>query len=84
MSAIPYIVRGVRFGSHFGKPIDFEDHLRAGSVDSYCNFTMAQTAENLAEIYGITRKQADEFAFRSQMKWKAGWFFLCHFTLLPI
>ncbi|CAH0589899.1 unnamed protein product [Chrysodeixis includens] len=73
MSAIPYIVRGVRFGSTFGKAISFEDHLRAGSVDSYCNFTMAQTAENLAEMYGITREQADEFAFKSQMKWKAGY-----------
>ena len=33
---------------------------------------MALTAEKLAEQYGITREQCDEFAFSSQRKWTNG------------
>jgi len=33
--------------------------------DSYCGLFMAQTSDNLARQYGITREQQDEFALRS-------------------
>ena len=33
--------------------------------DTYCGFFMAQTSDNLARKYGITREQQDEFALRS-------------------
>ncbi|XP_022813914.1 3-ketoacyl-CoA thiolase, mitochondrial-like isoform X1 [Spodoptera litura] len=72
MSAIPFLVRGFRFGTQLGKPMDFEDYLKAGSVDSYCNLSMAQTSENLADMYKLKRDQVDEYAMKSQMKWKAG------------
>lgn len=72
MSAIPFLVRDLRFGSKLGQARDFEDFLKAGSVDSYCNFSMAQTAENLAEMYDLKRELLDQFALKSQMKWKAG------------
>lgn len=72
MSAIPFLVRGFRFGTQLGKPMDFEDYLKAGSVDSYCNFSMAQTSENLAEMYKLKTEQVDEYALKSQMKYKAG------------
>ncbi|CAH2089123.1 unnamed protein product [Euphydryas editha] len=71
MSAVPFVVRNVRFGVPLGVKIDFEDSLAAGSLDSYCNFTMPQTAENLADKYSIKRGEVDEFAFQSQKKWKA-------------
>lgn len=73
MSLIPFLVRDVRFNElPLGSARNFEDYLKAGTVDSYCNYTMAETAENLAEIYKLKREQLDEFALRSQMKWKAG------------
>ena len=37
-------------------------------LDSYCNLYMAQTADNLARKYDITREEQDEFALRSQMR----------------
>ena len=41
-------------------------------MDSQVNTTMGQTAENLAEMYSVTRKDADDFALLSQQRWKAG------------
>jgi acetyl-CoA acetyltransferase family protein len=37
-----------------------------GLLDSYCGCTMADTAENLAVEYKITRRACDEYALRSQ------------------
>ncbi|GBP63376.1 3-ketoacyl-CoA thiolase, mitochondrial [Eumeta japonica] len=71
MSAVPYLVRNVRFGTALGSSIEFEDALTKGSLDTYCNFTMPQTAENLAEKYKLTREEVDTFAYESQQKWKA-------------
>jgi len=33
-------------------------------------YSMGETAENVAEKYGITRDAQDEFAYQSQLKWK--------------
>jgi acetyl-CoA acetyltransferase family protein len=38
----------------------------AGLTDTYCGLSMALTAEKLAEQHGITRKDADAYALRSQ------------------
>ncbi|MFN8393951.1 MAG: acetyl-CoA C-acyltransferase [Bacteroidia bacterium] len=37
----------------------------------YHPYAMGETAENLAERYQISREEQDEFAFLTQMKWKA-------------
>lgn len=71
MSASPFIVRNVRFGSPLGVPNSFEDSLWAGLTDSYCKFPMAITAENLATKHKIPRDKVDEFALRSQKNWAA-------------
>lgn len=71
MSQAPYAVRNVRFGTMLGAPIAFEDTLWTGLTDSYCKLPMALTAENLAEQYKIPRQEVDNFALRSQKKWKA-------------
>ncbi|XP_053614479.1 3-ketoacyl-CoA thiolase, mitochondrial-like isoform X2 [Plodia interpunctella] len=71
MSAVPYVVRNVRFGTPLGAQIPFEDSLTASSLDTFCKFTMPQTAENLAEKYGLKRGEVDEFAIQSQTRWKA-------------
>lgn len=72
MSSSPFLVRNVRFGIPLGTNLKFEDYLTATSLDTYCNYTMPQTAENLAEKYSIKRDEVDKFAFQSQKKWKAG------------
>lgn len=72
MSAVPFLVRNARFGISLGANIPFEDSLTAASLDTFCNFTMPQTAENLAEKYDLKRGEVDQFALQSQQNWKAG------------
>lgn len=72
MSAVPFVVRNTRFGVPLGVNIPFEDSLSAGSLDTYCNYTMPQTAENLAEKYELKRGEVDQFSLRSQQRWKTG------------
>ena len=65
MTQAPFVIRGLRHGLKLGGGA-LEDSLAAGLTDSYCGLPMALTAEKLAEQYGITRKEADAYALRSQ------------------
>jgi acetyl-CoA acetyltransferase family protein len=65
MTQAPFVVRGARTGLKLGGGT-LEDSLMAGLTDSYCGLPMAMTAEKLAEQHGITRKDADAYALRSQ------------------
>ncbi len=67
MSQAPYVLRGARGGYRLGHG-QLEDLLMASLKDSYCGYFMAQTAENLARKYGITRMEQDEFALLSQQR----------------
>ena len=69
MSQAPHVVRGARWGLALGQG-KLEDSLWSALTDTYCDLSMAQTAENLALRHGIAREQADEFAYQSQMKTK--------------
>ncbi len=71
MSQAPHVLRGAREGFAFGKAPALEDSLWSALTDSYCNTPMAVTAENLAEKYGITREQCDQYALQSQQRWAA-------------
>ncbi|WP_419860805.1 acetyl-CoA C-acetyltransferase [Candidatus Palauibacter sp.] len=73
MSQAPHIVRGARWGLRLGPAPKFEDSLWEALTDPYCGFSMAQTAENLAEDYGISRSEADEVAVRSQQLAAEAW-----------
>jgi acetyl-CoA acetyltransferase family protein len=42
--------------------------FKDGLNDTFINTDMMGTAENLSRLYGITRKDADEFAYASQMR----------------
>lgn len=70
MSQAPHVLRSLRTGLPYGKMPPLEDSLALGLVDSYCNTPMGVTAENLAESHKVTRKEADEFALRSQQRWQ--------------
>ena len=65
MSQAPYVVYGARWGLRLGST-EFQDYLFQALNDPYCGCDMANTAENLAEEYGISRQEVDEFALRSQ------------------
>jgi len=65
MTQAPFVIRGLRNGLKLGGGA-LEDTLMVGLTDTYCGLPMALTAEKLAEQYGITRKEADAYALRSQ------------------
>lgn len=70
MSQAPHVIRGARSGLPLGEG-RLEDSLWSALTDTYCHFNMAETAENLASRYGVTRQEADEFAYQSQMRTKS-------------
>jgi acetyl-CoA acetyltransferase family protein len=67
MSQAPYVLRGAREGFRMGDHT-LEDWLISNLFDSYCNMNMGQTADKLARMYGVTREDADQFAYESNMK----------------
>jgi acetyl-CoA acyltransferase 2 len=73
MSQAPHVVRGARWGLRLGPPAPLEDLLWESLTDPQCGFSMAQTAENLAEQYALTRREVDEYALRSQQLAKRAW-----------
>ncbi|KAG1684832.1 3-ketoacyl-CoA thiolase, mitochondrial [Nymphon striatum] len=70
MSCAPYFVNNIRFGTKLGEDPKFIDALWHGLTDSHIKTPMAVTAENLAEKYGISRQECDEYALQSQLRWK--------------
>jgi len=72
MTQAPHVIRGARTGFRLGEGA-LEDSLMAGLTDSYCGLPMALTAEKLAEQYGITRRNADAYALRSQQAAEAAY-----------
>jgi len=68
MSQAPHVIRGARWGDQRLGPAGkfYEDLLWESLNDTFAGCSMAMTAENLADKYGITREQVDEYAVRSQ------------------
>ncbi|ULT58858.1 acetyl-CoA C-acetyltransferase [Neobacillus drentensis] len=64
MSNVPHVIPGMRWGSPLGGPV-IEDWVWDGLYDTVGGCTMADTAENLAEKYEITRKEVDQHALSS-------------------
>ena len=72
MSQVPHIIRGARSGLKLGQG-KLEDWLWEGLTDPYAGCSMAITAENCAEQYGITRHDSDVYALRSQQLAHQAW-----------
>lgn len=68
MSQAPHVIRGARWGDQRLGPSGkfYEDLLWEALTDTFAGCSMAMTAENLSDHYGITREQVDEYALRSQ------------------
>jgi acetyl-CoA C-acetyltransferase len=67
-----YVAAGVEFVSSYNgaqeatRPEDQHEHLKGGNGRPDAFIAMGITAENVAERYGVTREQQDEYAQRSQ------------------
>jgi acetyl-CoA acetyltransferase family protein len=72
MSQSPHVIWGARRGFKLGQG-KLEDLLMVSLFDSYCGYYMAQTSNNLAKDYGITRQEQDEFAVLSQRRAGEAW-----------
>lgn len=73
MSQAPHVVRGARWGLRLGPTAQFEDSLWESLSDPQCGFSMAETAENLADKYELDRTAVDEVALRSQQRAAKAW-----------
>jgi acetyl-CoA acetyltransferase family protein len=67
MSQAPHVIRGARKGLRLGQA-PMEDSLMVALLDTYCGLYMAQTSDNLARKYEISREEQDAFALRSQQR----------------
>ncbi len=73
MSQAPHVIRGARWGLRLGPAGPVEDTLWEALTDPQCGFSMAHTAENLAEDYDLGREEVDAVAVRSQNRARQAW-----------
>lgn len=71
MSLAPFLLPKVRWGIRMGESTVVDHMVYDGLTDVFNQYHMGMTAENLAEKYGITRKEQDIFAMESQQKTEA-------------
>jgi len=68
MSRAPYLVPSNRFGARMGDVQMIDSMIHDGLLDAFEHVHMGITAENVAEEYGISREEQDDFAAQSQQK----------------
>ena len=71
MSAAPYALPAERWGARMGDKKVVDTMIKDGLWDAFNNYHMGTTAENICDIWGITRQELDEFAAASQNKAEA-------------
>ena len=71
MSASPHLLQGSRDGFRMGDAKLIDSMINDGLWDSFNNYHMGTTAENVAKKFEISRRQQDEFAAASQQKAEA-------------
>jgi len=71
MTNAPYLLPKARWGHRMGDGSVVDYMVHDGLWDIYNNYHMGITAENVADQYGITREEQDEFAAKSQMRAEA-------------
>lgn len=68
MTRAPYLMPAARFGARMGTAELIDSMLTDGLIDAFNDIHMGITAENLAEQFGISREEQDEFAAASHQK----------------
>ena len=71
MSAAPFASLDARWGARMGDKKLVDTMIKDGLWDAYNNYHMGTTAENINDIWGITREGQDAFAAASQQKTEA-------------
>ncbi|MCR4711617.1 MAG: acetyl-CoA C-acyltransferase, partial [Clostridia bacterium] len=71
MSAAPYAVPSGRWGARMFDAKMVDVMVNDGLWDAFNNYHMGITAENVAEQWGLTREELDEFSLASQQKAEA-------------
>jgi acetyl-CoA C-acetyltransferase len=66
MSMAPYVLADERWGARMGDKRVIDTMLSDGLTDAFSGNHMGITAENVADRFGVTREQMDEFSLRSQ------------------
>lgn len=66
MSATPYGVAAARWGARMNNSPIVDLMVHDGLWEIFNNYHMGNTAENVADQYGLTREQQDELGLRSQ------------------
>jgi len=70
MDRAPFLLDKARYGYRMGMPkVDMYDHMVFdGLWDVFNDYHMGVTAENVAEQYGLSRDECDEYAARSHQR----------------
>jgi acetyl-CoA C-acetyltransferase len=68
MTNAPYLMPDARAGSRLGHAKLLDAMIHDGLWDGYNDFHMGITCELVAEKYGVSRRDMDEFAFHSHRK----------------
>ena len=71
MSAAPYASMDARWGARMVDKKLVDTMIKDGLWDAYNNYHMGTTAENINDIWGISRAEQDAFAAASQQKTEA-------------
>lgn len=71
MSAAAYAMPAARWGARMNNTQMVDMMVNDGLWDAFNNYHMGVTAENVAEQWGLTREELDEFAVASQQKAEA-------------
>ena len=71
MSAAPYALPNERWGARMGDKKVVDTMIKDGLWDAYNNYHMGTTAENICDVWGITREELDAFGAASQQKTEA-------------
>jgi acetyl-CoA C-acetyltransferase len=73
MTNAPYLLPQARKGYRLGNAQIVDSMVHDGLWEIYNNYHMGNTGENVAEKYGISRQEQDEFAVNSHRKAIAAW-----------
>ncbi len=71
MSQAPYVLKKARWGARMGNDELVDIMIHDGLWDIFNNYHMGITAENVAQKFGISREEQDEFSAKSQNKAEA-------------
>ena len=73
MTNAPYLLPNARKGYRLGNGQIVDSMVHDGLWEIYNDYHMGNTGENVAEKYGISREEQDEFALNSHKKAIAAW-----------